>query len=98
MMNKKTTSIIAIIVTTLICGLPGFAGLCLSMMAVMGALVPDTSVSPDEVGLVLASSAAIAGLSLLCLAVPVGIAIWAWWSRKPPTVDLGGEPIPEDDF
>lgn len=97
-MDKKTTSIIALITTTLLCGLPGLLGVCLSAMAVMGAILPDTSVPQNEVGLVIASSAAILGMSLLCLVVPVGAGIWVWWSRKPKPGKIIDEPIPLDDF
>lgn len=102
-MNKKTTSIIALVATTILCGLPGLAGLCMSSLAILGALLPDSSVAQNEVILVVASSATIAGLSLLCLVVPIGIGLWSWASGKtstikPKTNTLEEIVIPEDDF
>jgi formate hydrogenlyase subunit 3/multisubunit Na+/H+ antiporter MnhD subunit len=97
-MDKKTTRIIALIASTLLCGLPGLAGFCMSSLAILGAFLPDTSVAKGEVMLVAASSAAIAGLSLLCLIIPLGIGLWIWLSKRPKEIHMDEITIPEEDF
>ena len=94
-MDKKTSSIIIIIASTLFCGLPGLIGVCMSTMAVMGALLPDSSVPQDDVGLLIASSLTTVGLSLICLVIPMGISFWAWWSYKKEQKSLEKLLIPE---
>jgi formate hydrogenlyase subunit 3/multisubunit Na+/H+ antiporter MnhD subunit len=100
-MDKKTTGIIAVIITTILCGIPGLAGLCMSSLAIFGAFLPDSSIANDEVLLVVASSVTIAGLSLLCLIVPIGIGLWTWATKKPQkrkVISMEEITIPEDDF
>ena len=97
-MEKKTTSIIAVIATTLLCGLPGFMGICMSLMAILGAFLPDSSIPRDEVMLVLASSVTILGLSLICAVIPIGVGSWAWWSHKKEVTSIEQVLLPEEDF
>ena len=97
-MDKKTTSIITVVATTLLCGLPGLIGLCMSTLAVLGAFLPDSSVPRDEVSLLVASSVTLAGLSLICLVIPIGIGFWAWWSYQKEQASIEELLIPEDDF
>ena len=97
-MEKKTIGIIGVIATTLLCGLPGLAGLCLGAMAILGAFLPDSDIPQDEVAIVVASSATILGLSLICLVIPVGVGFWAWWLQKKETISMEGILVPDDDF
>ena len=97
-MEKKTTKILAVIVTTLLCGLPGFIGTCMSLMALLGASLPDSGIPRDEVMLVFASSATILGMSLICAVIPIGVGSWAWWSHKKEIASIAQVVLPEEDF
>jgi len=97
-MDQKTTKIIAVIATTLLCGLPGFIGICMSLLAFLGAFLPDSGTPRDEVMLVLASSATILGLSLICAIIPIGVGSWAWWSHKKEVASIEQVRLPEEDF
>ncbi len=97
-MDKKTSSIVAIVVATLLCGLPGFLGVCMSGMAIIGALLPDSGIPQDEVILLTASSLTITGLGLICMVIPVGIGFWAWWSYKKEARAIEAVLLPEEDF
>jgi hypothetical protein len=43
-MDKRTVNIIAIVGTTLLCGLPGLSLLCLGLLGVFGVYIPDSTV------------------------------------------------------
>ena len=96
-MEKKTLTTI-IIITTLLCGLPGLCGLCLGSLTILGGLLPDSGLAPEEVGLVIGIAIMIIGLSLTAIAIPVGIGMWNWWSRRPKSIPMDEILIPEDDF
>lgn len=97
-MDRKITSIIIVVAATLLCGLPGLAGLCFGSMALAGSFMPDNGVPAEDIPLVIGSAFMILGLSLSCIAIPTGIGIWAWWIRKPKTTNLAEIIIPDDDF
>ncbi len=97
-MDKKTTSIIAVITATVLCGLPGFIGLCMASMSVLGAFLPNSSIPREEIPILLGASVTIIGLSLICLVIPIGIGFWAWWSQKKENLSMEGILVPEDDF
>ena len=98
-MDRRTGGIIGVVTTTVLCALPGLAGICLASMAIMGGVLPDSGVPADEVGIVIGCSMAIIGFSLLFIATPV--LVWFLVLRKAPSIndDLGADfVIPEDDF
>ncbi len=70
-MEKKTVGIIGVVASTLLCGLPGLAGLCMGAMAILGAVLPDSDIPRDEVALVVGSSAIILGLMTLLILVEI---------------------------
>ena len=97
-MEKKTVSIITVIASTLLCGLPGLIGICMSLMAVLGAFLPDSGIPRDELPILVGASATILGLSLMCIIIPVGVGFWAWWSQKKEVLSMEGILVPDDDF
>lgn len=97
-MDKKTTSIVAILIATIFCGLPGLCGLCLGSLAMVGAFVPDNGIPSEDVALTVGVSIMMVGLSLVFIAIPIGIGIWTWWSQKAIATKMDQVIIPEDDF
>ena len=97
-MDKKTTRIVSVIATTLLCGLPGLAGLCLGPMALLGGLLPDSDVPAEEITLLMGSSIMLLGFGLVCLTIPIGVGIWAWWSHKTEQASIDMLILPEEDF
>lgn len=97
-MDKKTIRIIAILITTAICGFPGLCGLCFGSLALLGALSPDTGIPKEDVALTAGISVMMLGISLVIIAIPIGIVIWTWWSTKPKPVKMDEIFIPEEDF
>ncbi len=97
-METKTFRLIAILISTLFCGLPGLCGLCFGSMALFGTFLPDTGIPQEDVALTAGVSVMMIGLSLVFIAIPVGISLWTWWSRRPKTIPIEEIAIPEDDF
>jgi hypothetical protein len=97
-MDKKTSSIITVVATTLLCGLPGFIGICLGMMAIVGTFLPDSGIPAEDVGLAVGASITIVGLSLICIVIPIGIGLWTWRSYQKEKTSIEQTIIPEDDF
>jgi O-antigen/teichoic acid export membrane protein len=97
-MDKKTTSIITVIATTLLCGVPGFIGICMSLIAFVGMLFPDPSIAQDDVMVIVASSIMTLGLSLVCAVIPIGVSVWALWSYRKEQASIEQTVIPEEDF
>lgn len=96
-MDKKTASIIGIVAASLLCGLPGVASLCIGTLAIIGAKIPDTEFTSEEVRL-----AAGSGIFLLCLgvvfvAIPIVTAILTREKKGTPveTIDVT---VPDEDF
>jgi hypothetical protein len=96
-MEKKTIGLIATVTTTILCGLPGLAGLCFGSMSLLGSFMPENDVPNEDVALVLGFSIMIVGLSLVSIVIPIGIGIWTWWIRKP-QLNLDKIRVPEEDF
>ncbi|HBX70997.1 MAG TPA: hypothetical protein DEH25_16885 [Chloroflexi bacterium] len=96
-MDKKTLTI-TIIITTLLCGLPGLCGLCFGSMAILGAFLPDTGIAPEEATLVTGIAVMIVGASMIAILIPLGIGVWNWWAQRPDEISMDEVLIPEDDF
>ena len=97
-MDKKTLSIISIIATTLLCGLPGLGGVCFGSMALLGSLMLENDLPGEDTTLVIGSSIMILGLSMVFITIPIGIGIWTWWSQKSEAASMEMLILPEDDF
>jgi len=97
-MDKKTTSIITVIATTLFCGLPGLLGLCFGTMAVLGALLPGSGIPAEDVAVVVGSSVTTLGVSLICTVIPIGVGLWTWRSYKKEQTSIEQTIIPDEDF
>lgn len=97
-MDKKTIGIIAVIMTSLLCGLPGLAGLCIGPLSIFGSQVSDSSLDQADANLALGLGIAMVCLSLVFIAIPVLVGFFTLGKkRQKPSPDIGG-PIPEDDF
>ena len=97
-MEKKTLGIITVAATVFLCGLPGLAGLCLGSLALLGSFLPDGGVPAEDTTLVVGASIMVLGLSLVFIAIPVGVGIWTWWSQKNEAASMEQLILPEDDF
>ena len=98
-MDKKTMGIVGVIATTLLCAIPGLAGICLASMAIMGGVLPDSSMPSSEVAIVIGCSIAIIGLSLVFIAAPALLWFFVLRDKSAKIDDLGSDfTIPEEDF
>jgi hypothetical protein len=95
-MNKKT--IIIIVATTLLCGLPGLAGLCFGSMALLGIFMPDSGVPSEDRGLAAGFSVMMLGLGLVFITIPIGVGLWSWWSQKKEAAAMEMLILPDEDF
>ena len=96
-MDKRTSTILIVILSSLICGLPGIASFCLGSMAILGTFMPESDLSQSD-----ASIALVAGIIMVVLGlVLVSVPIVSWLLRKrlkvkKPTLSEGE--IPQEDF
>lgn len=98
-MDKRTTAVIAIFVTTFACGLPGIVVLCAGMLGLLGVYLPDTDLTFTDNAERIGTLAVLVGVACLGIAgilVPILVAIFTL--RKPPDRSLSPEelnqPIP----
>jgi hypothetical protein len=96
-MDKKTAGIIAVVATSIICGFPGLAGLCLGALVLIGNFLPDSSVDPADMNLVTGSGIFIICLSLVFITIPIIIVYFTMVKKTKESMGFDG-PIPEDDF
>ncbi len=97
-MNRQT-AILLVVLTSLCCALPGLAGLCLGSMAILGSLLPDTSVDPESVTGVIIMSVGFIMIGIFGVLAPIGV--WFLGLRPfgfQPAASDPAEPIPADDF
>lgn len=95
-MDKKTTGIIATSISAILCGCPGFFGLCLGATSALASFVPGAEI--DIFGSSSPRAALSAGMGMLCLGivflvVPF-IVGWITLRDKSEAVPLPDEPIP----
>ncbi|HSF81147.1 MAG TPA: hypothetical protein VLA49_07930 [Anaerolineales bacterium] len=95
-MDKKTTGIIATSVSAILCGCPGFFGLCFGAISALASFVPGAEI--DIFGSSSPRAALTTGIGTLCLgivflAVPV-IVGWVTLRSKTEPAALPDEPIP----
>jgi hypothetical protein len=96
-MDKRTVGMISVAITTIFCGLPGLAGLCIGPLAIWGATLPENSLDPGDTSLAIGGGIFILVVSLLFVVLPVVIGWLTLKGQKPKSLDLS-EPIPTDDF
>ena len=97
-MDKKTIGILTVVSTTILCCLPGMAGLCFGSLALLGSFLPGDAIPTEDSTLVAGISVMILGLSLVFIAIPIGAGIWTWRSHKSEAIRMEQLLIPEDDF
>ena len=93
-MDKRTIAVIAILITTFTCGLPGIIILCVGMLGVLGVYLPDAGVTfadnAERTGtLVILVGAACLGI--FGILVPILVAIFTL--RKSPSKPLTAEDL-----
>lgn len=84
-MEKRTTGVIATVVTAVFCGLPGLCSLCWGAIAVVAGLVPGSEI--DIMGRGDPQTAITTGIAGLCLglffvAIPVVVGIFTLRNKK----------------
>jgi hypothetical protein len=95
-MDRRTTGIIATLVTALFCGCPGLASLCWGGIAAIVSFVPNSNI--DIVGSNNPRTALFSGLGALCLgilfiAIPFIVGYFTL-REKPEETPISNEPIP----
>ncbi len=96
-MDKKTISLISVVMTTILCGLPGLAGLCLGSLSILGAYIPNDTLDPGDANLAISGGIILLIVSLLFVAIPVVIGYLSLKRWKRSGLDYNGQ-IPSDDF
>jgi len=96
-MDKRTTGIIATLVTVLLCGCPGLFGMCMGAMFAMISFVPNADIDifgshEPEAALTFGVVAML--ISLVFMAIPVILAIVTLRKKKPVAAAKFNEPIP----
>ena len=97
-MDKKTISFLTIITSTILCFLPGVAGLCFGSLALAGSFFPGEAVPAEDQLQVAGAAVMILGISLVFMAIPLGAGIWYWRKQKLEVAQMQQLLIPEDDF
>ena len=96
-MDRKTTGIVGVVAATILCGVPGLAGLCLGVLLIIGNNLPDSSVDPADANLVTGSAIFILCLSLIFITIPI-LVVYLIRKKNAQVSKLSEGPIPEDDF
>lgn len=96
-MDKRTAGIIGLIVSILLCGLPGLAGLCLGPLVILSSQIPDNEISPADARISLITGIVFVIFSLVLIAIPIVIGIFTSGKLKQKPVIVEGV-IPEQDF
>ena len=95
-MDKRTTGIIATVVTALLCGCPGLFGLCWGAIAAFASFVPGANIdiggSSDPQAALFTGIGALCG-GLLFIAIPVAVGYFTL-REKPETSPMSDEPLP----
>ena len=97
-MDKKKIGILTIIASTILCCLPGIAGLCFGSLALAGSFFPGEMVPAEDQLQVAGFAIMILGLSLVFMAIPLGTGIWFWRKQKREAVQMQQLLIPDEDF
>jgi hypothetical protein len=95
-MDKKTTGIIATVVTALLCGCPGLAGLCLGLIWTGVSFVPGANIdiggsSDPKRALAMGIGSVCLGIVFIAIPVVVGVVMLR---KKPSPEIVSNEPLP----
>lgn len=95
-MDKRTVGIIATVVTALLCGCPGFFGMCWGAIAAIASFVPGAEI--DIGGSSDPTAALASGIGALCvgvlfLAIPIAVGFFTL-RRKDEQIVHPSDPIP----
>jgi len=96
-MDKRTTGIIATLITVLLCGCPGLFGLCLGAMFALISFVPNADIDvfgSHEPQAALTFGVVAILISLVLVAFPVLVAIFTLRKKKPTALVHPNEPLP----
>jgi hypothetical protein len=96
-MGRRRSAIIATVATTILCGLPGLASLCIGPLAIWGSQLPTTDIPPGDVNSVIGIGVVVICLGLLGVSIPVLMGLFTLRKSKFKPEDFT-EPIPLDDF
>jgi hypothetical protein len=97
-MDKKTASIIGVVAASLLCGLPGLAGLCIGTLAIIGANLPESGFNPEEVRVAAGSGVFLICLGVVFVAIPIVTAILTREKKRPAAEEIVDVSIPDEDF
>ncbi|MBN1147468.1 MAG: hypothetical protein JXA78_09440 [Anaerolineales bacterium] len=96
-MDKRTTGIIATVVTVLVCGCPGLLSVCWGAIAAAASFIPGAEI--DIAGSSDPTTALISGLGALCIgvvfvAIPVAVGFFTLRKKPEAAEPVYNEPIP----
>ena len=95
-MDKRTAGVVAVIVTTLTCGLPGLVILCAGLLGMYGVYLPETGFTQsDRTGAIILLIGA-GCLGIVGILVPILVAFFTLRQPKPepPSAEDLNKPIP----
>jgi hypothetical protein len=96
-MDKRSTSILLIVLASLLCGLPGLAGLCIGPLAIIGSSLPDSGLAQEDARMALISGVVLVFFSLVLIGIPLVTVVFTR-RRKKEKLSVTAGTIPEDDF
>ena len=96
-MDKRTTGIISVVITSILCGLPGLAGLCIGPLSIFGSQLSDNGLDQEAANMALGTGIMILCLSIIFIAIPVAVGFLTLRGKMGNPSDTIVS-IPEDDF
>lgn len=96
-MDRRNTAIILVILTSLLCGLPGLAGLCIGPLAVLGSQLPDSNLSQGDSRIALVAGILLICFGLILIAIPIVTGFLTLRRKNKKLVNIEGM-IPPEDF
>ena len=93
-MDRKTGGIIATVVSTLLCGCPGLASMCVGLITAATGFSPDATTSDLSPETFWLSGGVLLCLGVIFVIIPVVVGFFALRGREPETVVDINEPLP----
>jgi len=75
-MDRKSIRILLLILTALLCGIPGIVGFCFGSLAIFGSMVPETDLARSDAKVAFYTGIAVLCISLFLVAIPIVVGIF----------------------